>query len=138
MDDALAVAYRQTDYRVRRACGGYERIRIGAPLSARLLAVVRDAHWGIITAWNPDSRRTETKINRAAQRRLVAELRNDSSIQARLAAVGKGTSGWFEPSIFVVGITPTHLQHLCERYGQCACVTGEAGEAARLLWANTP
>ena len=131
MDEELLKAYRRSAYRVRLRTGGAAIIRIGEPLPVALREVASNRDWGFFTAWNPRSRPQPPATNRAAQRRLLADLRADGSLDIR-PALGKGTDGWREPSFWIVGIAPNALERLGDRYGQNAWLVGHGAGAAEL------
>jgi hypothetical protein len=131
MDEELLRAYRRSAYRVRLHSGGAAVIRIGEPLPVALRPLAGNRDWGFFTAWNPGSKPRPPVVNRAAQRRLLADLRAD----ARLAihpGLGRGTDGWREPSLWIVGIAPQALERLGDRYGQNAWLFGHGAGAAEL------
>jgi hypothetical protein len=132
MDDALLAAYRATDYRVRLGCGGWASIQIDHPPPASLSDGVGDHHWGFITAWNPYSRSHGREVNRRAQRNLLRALREQTATVALHAAIGVGSDGWKEPSLFVIGPGPALLDHLAQRFEQNAYVYGRGLAPARL------
>jgi hypothetical protein len=131
MDEELLQIYRRSAYRVRLRSGGAATIRIGEPLPVALrpLAGLRD--WGFFTAWNPRSRPQPPAVNRKAQRRLLADLRVDASLDIH-PALGKGADGWREPSFWIVGIGPEALARLGERYGQNGWLVGHGAGIAEL------
>jgi Protein of unknown function (DUF3293) len=131
MDEELLRTYCRSAYRVRLPAGGAAVIRVGEPLPTALrpFAVGRD--WGFFTAWNPRSQPQPAAANRKAQRRLLADLRADSSLAIHPAA-GLGTDGWRESSLWIVGIAPEALRHLANRYGQSAWLQGHGAGAAEL------
>ncbi|UGB39497.1 DUF3293 domain-containing protein [Frateuria soli] len=131
MDEALLKAYRHSAYRVRLGSGGAAVIRIGEPLPVVLRTVAGDRDWGFFTAWNPGSRLQPPAVNRKAERRLLADLRADGSLDIH-PALGKGVDGWREPSFWVVGISADALERLGNRYGQNAWLFGHGAGAAGL------
>lgn len=131
MDEQLLRAYRRSAYRVRLATGGAATIRIGEPLPTALRPLAGNRDWGFFTAWNPRSRPQSAATNRAAQRRLLADLRADAGLVLH-PAVGLGTEGWREPSLWIVGIDAAALERLAERYGQNAWLQGHGAGVAEL------
>ena len=131
MDEELLKAYRRSAYRVRLSSGGAAVIRIGEPLPVALRSFAEDRDWGFITAWNPRSKPQSPAANRKAQRRLLADLRADASLDVH-PALGMGTGGWREPSLWIVGIAPDTLERLGERYGQNAWLSGHGAGPAEL------
>lgn len=134
MDETLAQAYRQTDYRVRLQCGGVAVIRIASPVPPALLAWIGHRPWSVITAFHPMSQPTPRAANRTAQRALLADLRAHPDTTVIRAALGVGTDSWREPSLFVVGPSSDAMDELCRRYRQHACVLGIGPQPARLHW----
>jgi len=48
------------------------------------------------------------------------------------SAIGIGNSGWYEPSLFVIGPDQSTLDALAHRYQQNAYVYGQGSEIAHL------
>lgn len=131
MDEALLHAYRRTAYRVRLGTGGTATVRVGEPLPAALRPLAGERDWGYFTAWNPCSEPQSPKVNREAQRRLLADLRAERGLDIH-PALGVGANGWREPSFWIVGIAPGTLERLGERYRQNAWLAGRGAGAAAL------
>jgi hypothetical protein len=138
MDEALLAAYRATDYRVRLTGGGWASIRIDSPLPHVLRELVDLHHWGLITAWNPLSQPQSRPRNRLAQRQLLQRLKPMPQVRAVCAAVGVGSDGWHERSLFVVGPTACLFDELGQAFGQNAYVHGDGQGVARLRLLATP
>jgi hypothetical protein len=119
-------AFRDTEYRVRLPQGAFAVIRIGEPLPRELHGCVKDegAPWGFITAWNPFAQQTSRERNRAAQRELLAALRELGATPRAGVGVGTGESPWREPSLFVTGLDFDTLDALARRFEQAAIVRG--------------
>ena len=132
MDESLLAAFQATDYRVRLAGGGVAGIRIGQPLPTPLRELVGPHLWGFITAWNPRSLPRSRQQNRHAQRQLREVLRPLPSVHLIRAAVGVGSDGWREHSLFVIGPDLGMLDELAHRFGQHAYVYGGGGDPAQL------
>ena len=126
------------EYRVRIAQGGCAVIRIGEPLPRALHHMLSDERepWGFITAWNPFARKVSRERNRAAQRELLAVLRERGARPCVGAGVGKNLGAsqkrWRESSLFVVGLDFAALDELARRFEQAALVRGTGREAAEL------
>lgn len=131
MDEALLAAYRGSAYRVRLPHGGTAAIRIDQPLPPPLQQLAGPRSWGLITAWNPRSHPLPVTANRAAQHRLLAEARTLTGVSIH-AAVGVGTDGWREPSLWLIGIEHTALDELGDRYHQQAWLYGCGNAPAQL------
>jgi Protein of unknown function (DUF3293). len=131
MDEALLEAFHATAYHVCLDTVTWATIRVDLPLPAQLAEVVGSRPWAFITAWNPQARRRPPAENLAAQRELLAALQNQSGVAIH-PAIGVGTSGWSEPSLFVVGAGVHSLDELARAHGQLAYVHGEAAGAALL------
>ena len=131
MDEALLEAFRSTAYNVCIDTVSWATIRVDLPLPAALVDVVGNRSWAFITAWNPQARRRPPAENLAAQRELLSELRAlpDTVV---LPAIGVGSSGWSEPSLFAIGPDVAMLDQLARAHGQLAYVHGEAVGAASL------
>lgn len=131
MDEALLEAFHATAYHVCLDTVTWATIRVDLPLPARLAAAVGSRPWAFITAWNPQARRRPPAENLAAQGELLAALQAQPGVVVH-PAIGVGTSGWSEPSLFVAGAGVHVLDKLARTYGQLAYVHGEAGSAALL------
>lgn len=132
MDESLLAAYLATEYRVRLGCGGWATIQIDRPLPAPLADWVGDHNWGFITAWNPHSQSHDRAENRRAQRELFSALRELAGVIAVHAAIGVGSHGWKEPSLFVIGPDPDVFDHLAQRFEQNAYLHGRGRAPAQL------
>ena len=131
MDEALLEAFRATAYHVCLDTVTWATIRVDLPLPGPLADVVGARPWAFVTAWNPQARRRPPAENLAAQRQLLAALQKQPGVAVH-PALGVGTSGWSEPSLFVVGAGVHALDKLARTHGQLAYVHGEAGGAALL------
>ena len=131
MDEALLEAFRATAYHVCLDTVTWATIRVDLPLPGPLADVVGARPWAFVTAWNPQARRRPPAENLAAQRELLAALQKQPGVAVH-PALGVGTSGWSEPSLFVVGAGVHALDKLARAHGQLAYVHGEAGGAALL------
>lgn len=131
MDEALLEAFHATAYHVCLDTVTWATIRVDLPLPTQLTDAVGSRPWAFITAWNPQARRRPPAENLAAQRELLAALQNQPGVTVH-PALGVGTSGWSEPSLFVVGAGIQALDKLARIHGQLAYVHGEADGAALL------
>lgn len=131
MDEALLRAYRRSSYRVRLHRGGAAVIHVGQPLPRQLEPLAGNRDWGFLTAWNPRSQPQSVDDNRKAQRRLLADLHANAS-WAIHPALGMGSDGWREPSLWIVGIPQTSLERLAARYDQNAWLYGHGAGIAQL------
>lgn len=131
MDEGLLRAYCRSAYRVRLHGGGAATIRIGEPLPVVLRPLAGNRDWGFLTAWNPRSQPQRPPANRAAQRRLLADLRAERDLVIH-PALGMGTAGWREPSFWIVGIAAEALERLGERYDQNGWLQGHGAGMAQL------
>ena len=131
MDEALLEAFRATAYHVCLDSVTWATIRVDLPLPAVLAEAVGARPWAFVTAWNPQARRRPPAENLAAQRKLLAALQNQPGVAVH-PALGVGTSGWSEPSLFVAGVGIDVLDRLARDHGQLAYVHGEAGGVALL------
>ena len=131
MDEALLEAFRATAYHVCLDTVTWATIRVDLPLPAQLADAVGSRPWAFVTAWNPQARRRPPAENLAAQRELLAALQKQPDVAVH-PALGVGTSGWSEPSLFVVGAGVHALDELARTHGQLAYVHGEADGAALL------
>jgi hypothetical protein len=133
MDELLA-AYQATDYRVRLARGGFASIRVDRPLPAELVSLVGSAHWGFITAWNPQSQPLARQVNRHTQHLLLRALRERPDTRVYAAMGVSADSKWREPSLFVVGPDIGQLDPLARRFGQNGYLRGQGDGLAALRW----
>jgi hypothetical protein len=132
MDRALIEAFESTDYLVCLDAAEWASIRVHRAPPPSLLARVGTRPWGFITAWNPRSEPHDWADNTAAQRELLAALRSRPETAAILPGIGVGSTGWHEPSLFVIGPDCAALDPLAGEYGQNAYVHGCGTEIARL------
>ena len=131
MDEPLLEAFRETSYHVNLDTVTWATIRIDLPLPVELVPLVGARPWAFITAWNPKASRRPGPQNLAAQQDLLAALHAVPDVIVR-PAIGVGTSGWSEPSLFVVGADVDVLDRLAARHGQLAYVHGQGSDAALL------
>jgi hypothetical protein len=131
MDEVLLEAFRSTTYHVCLDAVTWAIIRVDLPLPAVLAKAVGNQPWAFITAWNPQARRRPPAENEAAQRQLLDAVTRAPGARA-YPAIGVGTSGWSEPSLFVTGLDVPALDGLTRAHGQLAYVHGQAGGAATL------
>jgi hypothetical protein len=131
MDEALREAFRATSYCVNLDMLRWATIRVDAPLPTELAAVVGTRPWAFITAWNPQARPRSETDNLAAQKSLLAALHGHADVTV-YPAIGVGSSGWTEPSLFVVGVDTAVMDALATSHRQLAYVHGRAGAAATL------
>jgi hypothetical protein len=132
---AMARAYRATAYRVFLPFGeivlrcGRKARRLDDWLEAEGLA-----HWCVLTAWNPGSRRLAAAENRRRQEALRQHL------LARVYRLFPGENhadakNWpIEETFFVPMLAQAAARELTRSYGQNAFLWGARGKAARLCW----
>ncbi|MFC5526118.1 DUF3293 domain-containing protein [Rhodanobacter ginsengisoli] len=131
MDEFLLEAFRATAYYVSLDTVTWATIRVDLPLPRELVSVVGARPWGFITAWNPQARRRPAAENLAAQHELLSALKNRPDVDV-YAALGVGTSGWAEPSLFAIGADVAVLDRLSRDHAQLAYVHGHADGIALL------
>ena len=131
MDEELREAFRATAYHVNLDTLSWATIRVDLPLPAELASVVGKRPWAFITAWNPQARRRSATDNLAAQKALLAALQEHPGVSV-YAAIGVGSSGWIEPSLFAIGIDTAATDALAGFHRQLAYVHGVGGTAAVL------
>jgi len=135
MDNSLIAVYRNTDYRVRLAQGGWASIHVDAALPAPLHALIGKHSWAFITAWNPGSQAQSHAQNHAAQQALLAALRGLHRTIRIQPGIGVGGE-WREASFFVVGPELADIDALAQQFRQNAYVHGLANGYARLRLAS--
>jgi hypothetical protein len=121
----LLRAYRETHY---EAAGIAIRIGRRAPAIDALLRGLHSKQAGLITAWNPASRRLPDGVNRRRQLRLREHLR-----RTRFIAAHGHLRHWHEDKLLAAA-DPRRLALIARRFGQSAIVVVRAGRPARLLW----
>lgn len=131
MDDSLQEAFLDTAYWVCIDAVSWSTIRINLKPQPELARVIDGKPWGFITAWNPQARRRTATENAAAQRQLLATLRGLPGVTV-YPALGVGTSGWSEPSLFAVGVDAAALDTLAHEHAQLAYVHGKGDSPAEL------
>ncbi|KQX99036.1 hypothetical protein ASD22_01670 [Rhodanobacter sp. Root480] len=131
MDEILLEAFRSTAYHTCIDTVNWATVRVDLPLPGTLTNVVGMRSWAFITAWNPQARRRSPEENLAAQHALLDALQRqpDASVYP---AIGVGTSGWIEPTLFVIGPDVTVLDRLAREHSQLAYVHGQTGSPAQL------
>ena len=144
---ALEAAFRATTYRVTVPDGIF-CLRIGVAHSAfdtfllhQVAPVLpRDEQqrektgvcWGIVTAYNPGSLRSEDD-NRSAQARLYARI--VASGWPFLAACNLADdSSWPAEPSYLVFADSAQISSLGHEFGQLAVVCGRTGAAPQLIW----
>lgn len=132
MDEALLAKYRASTYLVCLDTSHWSPIHIGKPLDAALQTLVGECPWGFITAWNPHSVPSPATANIAAQQQLLATLHANAGLVALYPGVGIGSTGWYEPSLFVIGLDLDTLDTLCTAHAQNAYVHGRGQAPAAL------
>lgn len=131
MDEPLREAFRDTAYHVCVDTVTWATIRIELGLPAELQALVGTQSWAFITAWNPQARRRAAADNIAAQQELLAALQALPDVRI-YPAIGVGSSGWSEPSLFVIGAETAAMDSLAKLHRQLAYVHGNANGPALL------
>ncbi|MEO7052669.1 MAG: DUF3293 domain-containing protein [Rhodanobacter sp.] len=131
MDEALREAFHATAYLVNLDTLNWATIRVDSPLPAELAVVVGKQPWAFITAWNPQACLRSAQSNMAAQRALLAALQAHVGVSV-YPAIGVGSSGWSEPSLFVAGVAADATDALARTHRQLAYVCGTAGTVATL------
>ena len=131
MDEFLLESFRSTAYHVNLDLVSWATIRVDLQLPAELVSVVGPRPWAFITAWNPQARRRPAAENLAAQHKLLTTLQSHRDVVIH-AALGVGTSGWAEPSLFAVGLDLVTLDKLATEHAQLAYVHGHAAGVAHL------
>lgn len=131
MDEFLLEAFRATAYHVNLDTVTWATIRVDLPLPAELASAVGSRPWAFITAWNPQARRRPPAENLAAQRELLAALQNRPGV-AVYPAIGVGSTGWIEPSLFAIGADVDMMDSLAGKHAQLAYVHGQADGVAHL------
>lgn len=129
---ALYRLYAACHYDVRLPGGGRATLRIGEPLPASLADWLGDAPFGaFITAYNPLSKPQSPAHNRAAQQRLLHDVRSEGA--RLLPGVGHlPGQTWREPSLFVAGLGLTAVDALACRHSQNAIVLAHRNAATQL------
>jgi hypothetical protein len=134
MCDELIEEYRRTHYRVFDPEGEFALIvDQPAPELERCHARHGVGSSAFITAWNPGSRPREAALNKAAQGKLLAEIRRRG--WSVIDASGEGPDGRWppEPSVLVLGIPESDARQLGRDHGQKAVVFAGPDAIPRLL-----
>ena len=131
MDEFLLEAFRATAYHVNLDTVTWATIRVDLPLPTELVPVVGSRPWAFITAWNPQARRRPPEENLAAQRELLTALQDQPGVTIH-PAVGVGSTGWIEPSLFAIGVDVDVMDSLARKHAQLAYVHGQANGTAHL------
>lgn len=131
MDEFLLEAFRATAYHVNLDTVTWATIRVDLALPVVLVPVVGSRPWTFITAWNPQARRRPLAENLAAQHDLLADLQARPEVTV-YSALGVGSTGWGEPSLFAIGADVAVMDSLARKYAQLAYVHGQGHGAAHL------
>lgn len=132
MDKALLAEYRASTYLVCVDTAQWSPIHIDMSLPDGLQTLVGENPWGFITAWNPRSEPHTDDANTAAQQQLLSTLQASAAVVALYPGIGIGMTGWYEPSLFVVGLELATLDALCRGHAQNAYVHGRGHAPANL------
>ena len=132
MDEVLRAEYLASTYLVCVDAAQWSPIHIGASLPELLQTLVGENPWGFITAWNPRSTERNLAANTTAQQQLLAATHASTGLVAFYPGIGIGTQGWYEPSLFVLGLDQATLDDLCATHEQNAYVHGRGHAPACL------
>lgn len=92
--------------------------------------------WCFVTAWNPRAELCDRRENARANVALFMALQGDGHPTVSATAQPR-TGDWpVEPGFVVVGVTRDEAVTYARRYGQLACVFGEVGGPAELVWVD--
>lgn len=126
----LATAYLGAHY--RWACSGdWHDIRVGLPVPGLDLLHPDVGSFGLLSAWNPYSQRSDDDSNRRQDASLDAELeaRGFRHIPAFSSAPDRS---WREPGWVVFDIGTAELDELSRRFGQLGALWWPRDGAVRL------
>lgn len=134
--EALRRAYQGSQYEVQLPGGKWVVLRHGQP-NSEFDDYLEQNHprawsWVFVTAWNPKSVQVSEPENLAAMDRLRAELKKLGV--PYLDGVGRGASGWEEPSLLAIGPALWDAMRLGARFGQNAVLVGRKHEDAAVVW----
>jgi hypothetical protein len=132
--ETLAAAFRATTYQVESADGVFG-LRLGElnPAFDAFLARHGAVRWALITAYNPGAVRQDDE-NPERQRRLQEriEVLGWTSFPSRnIADDGEWPE---EPGFLLLHVGEEEVRALGREFSQLACVCGETGAPARLVW----
>lgn len=132
----LEAAFRATAYRVETPAGRFD-LRVAQTLPAAFaswLEAQNVSFWGVVTAYNPASRRLPDDVNRQASVALfkAASVAGWRAFPAcNLADAGDWPP---EPGWLLLGGDEAGLCALARGFSQTAVLCAAAGEAPRLHW----
>ena len=126
----LLAAYLDADYRWEFD-GDWHPLAIGAPAPDIEHAFPGAQSFGLVSAWNPHSVVLAEAVNRAADDRLHAELR-DSGLPYRPGFSAARNRSWREPSWVVVDMALPAFDAVTRRFGQLGTLAWRRGEPVRL------
>lgn len=127
---ALITAYMNSAYRVRPDAVTAIEVRVGAPAAMLEQHLPQASRFGILSAWNPDSRRLDDAANALAQARLALMIKRAGYI-SRPARNAPDTA-WEEAASLLLDPPPDAVDALARRFGQAATLYWRRGEAVRL------
>ena len=131
----LDAAFRATTYRIETETGSFD-VRIGQrhPVLDALLVSRGADRWAIVTASNPRGQRCLEALNTRARLRLLA--RAEALGFTHCPASNHADDGQWpvEYGVLLIGTTEDESLRLAGEFGQLACIVGETGSVARLVW----
>ena len=131
----LEAAFRATGYRVVWDGASFV-LRLGA-CHADFDAHLEQHHcrsWAIVTAANPGAQLLSGNENAVRAASLLADLATRGWAAYPACNVADAGDWPEEPSVLLPGRSEAEAAALARAYGQLACVCGEVGQAARLVW----
>ena len=126
----LATAYLGAEYRWARD-GDWHDIRIGLPVPGLELLHPQARSFGLLSAWNPWSRRRDEAANRREDAALDAEL-TAGGLDHLPSFSSAPNRSWREPGWVILDIAPEDLDVLARRYGQLGALWWTRGGPVRL------
>lgn len=127
---ALLAAYMNSAYRVALDATTAAVLRVGRRTATLERRLPRACSFGLVSAWNPGSRRLDGAANARAQAELVRMIRRAG--HASRGVTNAPGSVWEEPACLLLDPPVDDLDALARRFGQAATLYWRRGGAVRL------
>jgi hypothetical protein len=133
----LLDAYYAAEYRWELD-GEWRALRIGQPAPELEAFFPKSQHFGLLSAWDPQSIPRPDAVNRRADESLHAALLS-SGLPFRPGFCSAPNRSWREPSWVVMDMPDQEFDRLALRYGQLGTLGWSRGEPVRLrMYAPQP
>ena len=109
------------------------KLQVNSEKFTSLLKAYSIEIWAIVTAYNPQSVKTENDLNIKQQQHLKNDIKNPFFHGENLA-----TDAWeAEPTFFIHNISKEKAIALGNKYQQLAIIYGAQNSSAQLIWCSS-